>query len=120
MVVTGPYAIAIVVVGLVLGIWALVLVALDRPPGIALFVGGAVLEILLIGFMVGGVVQLLRTQHDVPRAEFVGYLLACVAIPPVAVVWGSGEKTRSGTAVLALAFLVTPVMVVRVQQVWAG
>jgi hypothetical protein len=50
----------------------------------------------------------------------VGYLLACLAIPPLAFYWASGEKSRSGTLVIALAFLITPVMVLRVQQVWAG
>jgi hypothetical protein len=43
-----------------------------------------------------------------------------VAIPPLAFYWASGEKSRSGTLVIALAFLITPVMVLRVQQVWAG
>ncbi len=117
---TGPYAIAIIVVALVLGIWAVVLVALNRPPGVALFVGAGVLEALLVGFLVGGIVQMVQTHHTFPKGEFVLYLLACVAIPPIAFVWGMGEKARSGTAVLALAFLITPVMVVRVQQVWAG
>jgi hypothetical protein len=48
------------------------------------------------------------------------YLLGCLAIPPAAFVWAWGDKSRGGTAVIALAFLITPVMVLRVQQVWAG
>lgn len=117
---TGPYAIAIIVVALVLGVWAVLLAVLNRPPGTALFVGAGVLEALLVGFLVGGVVQMVRTDHTFSKGEFVLYLLACVAIPPIAFLWGVGEKARAGTAVLALAFLVTPVMVIRVQQVWAG
>jgi hypothetical protein len=118
--VTGPYAIAIIVVALALAVWAGLLVALDRPPGRALFVAAGVLEAMLVGFAVGGIVQMGQTDHAFSKGEFVLYLLACIAIPPIAFLWGVGEKARSGTAVLALAFLITPVMVIRVQQVWAG
>jgi hypothetical protein len=34
--------------------------------------------------------------------------------------WAWEEKSRSGTLVIAFAFLLMPVMVLRVQQVWAG
>ena len=118
--VTGPYATVIIVVALVLAVWAFVLVAANRPPNLSILAGAAVLEALLVGFLVGGVVQMLTSHHSFAKAEFVGYLVACVLIPPAGFVWGWGEKTRSGTAVLAVAFLIMPVMVVRVQQVWAG
>ena len=60
-----------------------------------------------------------REPPGVRRAEFVIYLLACVAVPAAAA-WGWGERGRAGTAVLAVGFLIMPVMVIRVQQVWAG
>jgi hypothetical protein len=119
-VVTGPYAIAIMVVALVLAAWAFGLVLANRPPAVRLLAGGAVLEALLIGFLIGGIAQMAGSHRHFARAEFVGYLLACVAIPPAAAVWGWGERSRAGTAVLAVAFLIMPVMVIRVQQVWAG
>jgi hypothetical protein len=118
--VTGPYATAIIVVALALAAWALVLVVANRAPGLSLQIGAAVLEAMLLGFLVGGIVQMVRSSHDFARAEFVGYLLGCVVIPPLAVGWAWAERSRSGTAVLAIAFLVMPVMVLRVQQVWAG
>jgi hypothetical protein len=118
--VTGPYATAIVIVSLLLGLWALWLVVTDRPPSVPLVAGGAVLELLLLGFLVGGVVQMARSDHQFARVEFVGYLVACLLIPPAAVAWGWGEKSRSGTAVIAVGFLIMPVLVLRVQQVWAG
>ena len=118
--VTGPYATAVIVVALLLAVWALVLVAMNRRPGRALYAGGAFLELLLVGFLIGGVVQMVGSDRDFARVEFVLYLAACVAIPPIAAVWAAGEKSRAGTAVIAIAFLITPVMVVRVQQVWAG
>jgi hypothetical protein len=118
--VTGPYATAIIAVALALAAWAFGLVIANRPPGIAILAGGAVLEVLLIGFFIGGIVQMAGSSRHFAHAEFVGYLLACVAIPPAAAAWGWGERNRAGTAVLAVAFLIMPVMVIRVQQVWAG
>ena len=117
---TGPYATAIMVLALVLALWALLLVALNRLPGRALVLGAVALEAMLVGLLGGGVVQMLRTSHHFNRLVFVVYLLACVAIPPAAGFWASGEKSRSGTAVIAVAFLIPPVMVIRLQQIWAG
>lgn len=117
---TGPYATSIIAVALLLALWAFVLVLVNRPPSIWLLAGGGLLEVLLVGFLIGGIAQMVGTHHSFARAEFVGYLLGCVAIPPVGAAWGWGEKSRAGTAVLAIAFLIMPVMVIRVQQVWAG
>ena len=117
---TGPYATVITVVALLFAASALILAAVNRPPGLPLLAAGVVLEALLVVFVVGGVVQMAGSGRDFARAEFVGYLLGCVAIPPIAFVWAWGESSRAGAAVIALAFLITPVMVLRVQQVWAG
>jgi hypothetical protein len=111
---------AIQIVALLLAAWAFGLVLTNRPPGVPLLAGGAVLEALLIGFLVGGLVQMTRSHRHFARAEFVIYLLACVAIPLAAAAWGWGERSRAGTAVIALGFLIMPVMLIRVQQVWAG
>jgi hypothetical protein len=107
-------------VALVLAAWTFGLVVANRPPGVPLLAGGAVLEVLLVGFLVGGIAQMIGSHRHFARAEFVIYLLACMAIPPAAAAWGWGERGRAGTAVIAFAFLIMPVMVIRVQQVWAG
>lgn len=117
---TGPYAIAIMVVALVLAVWALVLAALNRRPGVALLIGAAVLEAMLVVFLIGGIVQMVGSDRSFARAEFVVYLLGTLAIPLLAYLWAWGERSRTGPLVIALAFLITPVMVIRVQQVWAG
>ncbi len=117
---TGPYAAAIMIVALALAAWTFVLVAANRRPNLPLLGAGAVLEVLLVGFLIGGIVQMVGSHHEFAHAEFVGYLLACVVIPPAGVIWGLGERSRAGTAVIAVAFLIMPVMVLRVQQVWAG
>ena len=117
---TGPFATATIAVSLVLALWAIVLLIVNRPPGRALVVGIGVLEVMLAIFCMGGIVQMLGTDRDFARLEFVGYLLGILAIPPLAVWWVRGEQSRAAAAVLTVVLLVVPFLVIRVQQVWAG
>lgn len=117
---TGIYATVITVVALLFAGWTLVSAVMKRRPTLMLFAAAVLLELMLLVFAVGGVVQMAGSTRQFARAEFVGYLLGCLAIPPLAFYWARGERSRSGTLVIALAFLITPVMVLRVQQVWAG
>jgi hypothetical protein len=117
---TGPFATAIIAVSLLLFAWAVVLVVLNRPPGRLLLIGTALLEVMLVAFAVGGIVQMLGTDHDFARLEFVGYLLAVAGVVPAAAWWIRGEESRAGSAVLAVVFALMPVLIVRVQQVWEG
>lgn len=117
---TGPFATTIIVASLVLSLWALVLVIANRPPGRSLWVALGGLEVLLLVFLVGGVVQMIGSDRDFARLEFVLYLLACAAIVPLAAWWVRDEVSRAAAGVLVVVLLVLPVMIVRVQQVWAG
>ena len=117
---TGPFATAIIVVSLVLALWSVVLVIVNKPPHAPLIGAAALLELLLVVFAVGGIVQMVGTDRDFARAEFVGYLLACVAVVPGAVWWMKDEKSRAASGVLAVIFLVVPILILRVQQVWTG
>ncbi len=117
---TGTYAAVVTSAALLFAAWALVSAALNRHPTLLMFGAGVLLELLLLVFAIGGIVQMADTEHSFARAEFVGYLLGSLAILPLAYYWAWGEKSRSGTVVIALAFLITPVMVLRIQQVWAG
>ena len=118
--VTGTFANAIIILSLVLAIFAFVLAIVNRTRPLAILVGAAILEMLLLAFFVGGIVQMIGSDHDFARAEFVGYLLACAAVVPAAVWWAWGEPTRASMVVLGIAFLIMPILVVRTQQVWAG
>ena len=117
---TGTYATVVTVVALLFAAWALVSASLNRHPTLLMFGAGVLLEVLLLGFAVGGIVQMADSDRSFARVEFVGYLAGTLAILPLAYYWAWGEKSRAGTVVIALAFLITPVMVLRIQQVWAG
>lgn len=117
---TGPFATAIIVVSLLLAAWAVVLVIVNRPPGRALWVALGLLEVLLLAFLIGGIVQMVGSDRAFARLEFVLYLLGCAAVVPLAGWWVKDERSRAAAGVLAVVLLVLPVMIVRVQQVWAG
>lgn len=117
---TGPFATAIIVASLLLALWTLALVIANRPPGKALWLALAGLEVLLLAFLAGGVVQMLGSDRSFARLEFVLYLVACAAVVPIAAWWVRGEVSRAAAGVLTVVLLVLPVMIVRVQQVWAG
>ncbi len=117
---TGAFATSIIFFSLALAAWSVVLVIVNWTPHPPLIVAAFLLEAMLVIFAVGGIVQMSRTDTDFARAEFVGYLLACVAIVPAAIWWMKDEKTRAASGVLAVVFLVVPFMILRVQLVWLG
>lgn len=116
----GPLALTIIALSLALAIWSVVQVIRDRPPGRLLFVGSGILELLLLVFLVFGLVQMAFSDRAFARLEFVLYLIGLVAVLPLAVWWMRDERSRAAAGVLVVALLVIAVMVVRVQQVWAG
>jgi hypothetical protein len=118
--VTGPFATTTIIVSLLLAAWCAVLLIVNRPPGRILWLALGVLELLLLVFLVGGIVQMAGDDRDFARVEFVLYLLGLAALIPLAGWWVRDEKSRAAAGVLLVVLLVAPVMVVRVQQVWAG
>jgi hypothetical protein len=118
--VTGPFANSVIAVSLIMSAWAVVLLIVNRPPGRALLAGAVVLEVMVVVFAAGGLVQMFGSDRDFARVEFVGYLLACAGLIPAAAWWVRDEKSRAAAGVLAVVFLVVPVLVIRTQQVWTG
>jgi len=111
---------AVVVVSLVPALWAMVLVVRNRGIDGWLLAGAALVEVAVLVQLIVGIVLLVRTDRDVARLTFLGYLIGAVLIPPAGVAWGVGEKNRYGSAVLLVVFLIIPVMVLRLEQIWAG
>lgn len=117
---TGPYATVVIVASLVLAAAAVVLLIANRPPNRIMWAALGVLEVLLLGLLAWGIVEMVGRATDFARLEFVLYLIGVAAIVPLAALWVRDEKSRAAAAVLLVVLLVVPVMVVRVQQVWAS
>ncbi len=111
---------AVVLVSLVPAVWALVLVARDKGIDLALLIGAAVVEVAVIVQLVVGIVSLVGSHRDIARGTFLGYLIGALFVPVVGVAWGVGEKNRYGSTVLLVFFLVVPVMVLRLDGIWAS
>lgn len=117
---TGFFSTATIIAGLAIAAWAAVLLVLNRPVGRALQYGVLVLTGMFVVLAVGGIVQMFGTEREFARAEFVGYLLLSPLIPLGAWWWSKNDKSRAGSGVVLVIGLVMPVLVVRIQQVWAG
>ncbi len=100
--------------------WAGLLLALGRRLHDPLFWLLVVVELALLGQLVGGCVALARTGREVDGATFVGYLVSVVLVLPFDVAWAASERSRWGTGVLVIGCLTVAVLVVRLRQIWAG
>ena len=117
---TGAFATAIIIASLVMAAWALVHVLIARPMSRWLHASQLVIAALFIVLAVGGIVQMLGTDRDFARPEFVGYLVLSPMIPIGSWLWTRGDTTRIGSAIVMVVGLVMPVLVLRIQQVWSG
>ncbi len=114
-------ATSLIVGMLVLAGLGLVLTALNRRVGRPLLAAAALGEAGMLVQVVWAVVRLASGgRPDGGMAIFIGYLAGSLLILPVAAAWGLGERSRWGPAVVAAGFLVTAVVIVRMQQVWHG
>ena len=111
---------ALIVAPLLGAAWAGVLIVRDRPPDSLLLLWLLVVEAGLLVQAVVGIASVAGTDREIATATFVGYLLGALVVLPAGALWSVSERSRYGTAVLVVACLVVPVVVVRLQQVWAG
>lgn len=80
-----------------------------------------VVELLLLVQAVIAVVLLVQgDQIKGSAGVFVAYLIFTVLVLPVTVLWGLGEPSRWTLVALAVASLVVAVLVLRLDQIWAG
>lgn len=117
---TGLFATLIIVVSLVIAVWAAVHLLINRPISRYLRASLLVLTALFVIFAIGGIVQMAMSDRDFARLEFIGYLVLSPVIPLGAWWWVRGDTSRAGSAILLVVALVMPVLVIRIQQVWAG
>jgi hypothetical protein len=113
-------AIAIITGSLLFAAWSLVGVVRDRPPDRLQLTGVVVVELGLLVQEAIATNRLMQGDRPDELALFIGYLVASLVILPLGAWLGLLERTRWGTAIIGFAFLVIPVLVVRLQQVWEG
>lgn len=117
---TGPLATAIIIGSLVLAGWSLLTTVLHRPAGVSHLIGLAVVEAALLGQVVVAIVLMANGHRPAEVATFIGYLIAVPLVLPLGAALALMERSRWGSAIVALASLVIPVLIVRLQQVWHG
>lgn len=114
----GAVPTTIIVAGLALAGYALVTTALNRRMGLGLIAALGALEVGVL-ILVGAVAARLGGGgHPSSMATLIGYLIAMPLVPVAAGLWGAMERSRWGPAVIAVAGLVTAVLVVRLHQIW--
>jgi len=85
-----------------------------------LFYAIAVVQVLLVVALVWGIVAVADAGPQVQRGLYLSYLVTTVLIPPAAVLWGIGDRSRWGTGVVAVALFTVSVMLIRTHQIWEG
>lgn len=113
---------AVILVSLVMAAWTALAALLNKGVGVAQLLGLVTLElVVLVHAVVAGVDLATGERAGQERgALVVGYLLTAVLVLPAAYSWSYFERSRWSTLVLTVACLVLPVLVVRVEQVWAA
>ena len=118
--VTGIFADALISVYLLLAVWAGIHVLINKPVTLTFAVVSGIAIVMQLIFLIGGISQMNNTTEEFSRPEFVGYLVGSLAIPPAALWWTRNDTQRTGAGVLCLVFLIMPILIIRIQQVWAG
>ncbi|RKN39997.1 hypothetical protein [Micromonospora endolithica] len=116
--VDGLLATLSIVLSLLVAAWALVATLRHRAPDRVQFAGLTALEVVLLGLAVLALVTLGGGDRPDEPGAFFGYLVTLVCLPPLAWVLARMEPTRWGSAIVCAVCLVTPVVVVRLQQTW--
>ena len=116
--VNGVVPTTIIVAGLALAAYALLMTALNRRMGIGLLAALGVLEILLLVLVGLIVAKLVGGGRPASLATLIGYLIAMPLVPVAAGFWGLLERSRWGSAVVAVAGLVAAVLMVRLHEIW--
>lgn len=114
----GAYSGWLIGAALLLALISLITAIRNRPMGIVLLAGLALIEVALL--VQAGLAVTRLSELEQETATFVGYLAGTVVIPPAAVWWGKAERTRWGPGVIAVAGFTVAVMTGRLLQLWNG
>ena len=110
----------IVVLASVVVVLSLVAAIRDREPDWWIVGTLGLVELGLIVQLVVGLIALARTNRDVSGVPFTAYLIGSVLVPPAAFIWAATERTRWGTAVLAVGGVAVIALEFRLAQIWGS
>lgn len=113
---TDGLATAVLALSLALGLWALLLAAVDRLAPKLHLQTLFLLQAVLIGQAVVALVRL--GEWGGSTGELAGYLAVSALLVPGGLVLAVEERSRYGTLVLAVACLTVAVVEVRLLAVW--
>ncbi|MEC3976953.1 hypothetical protein [Amycolatopsis sp. H20-H5] len=114
------FALAVALCALAVALWSFTQSARNKLPDAPLLIALAAVEVLLVAQLVVGVVLLAGGERPGSMATYLAYLIGCLVVLPVGAFWALAERSRSSTAVLGIASLAIPVMVLRLNEVWSG
>lgn len=97
----------------------LVEIVRDRQPGNVSFFALVAVELGLLVQLVYGIVRVIDDHRGVDVGTYLGYLVGALVLLPAGFVWSASEKSRGGTAVLLVAVLVVPVLLLRLHDLWS-
>ncbi|MEY4349777.1 MAG: hypothetical protein RL719_1074 [Actinomycetota bacterium] len=112
---------SLVALGLLAGVFNLVLGAAKRLPSLVSLGAVAIVELGLLVQAVATIVLLAtgsKSSGDI--FEFFGYILVALLVPAGAAVWALAERNRQSTLILGIAPLVVVVMILRMSIIWFG
>jgi hypothetical protein len=114
----GAVPTTIIVAGLVLAGYALLMTAINHRMNVPLLAALGVLEILLLVEVGLVVAKLADGARPSGLPVLIGYLCAIPIVPVAAAFWGLVERSRWGSAVVAVAGLVAAILMVRLHEIW--
>ena len=100
------------------GLWGLLTAVLDKPPGKAQLLYEAFVWVVTAVQSAIGLVRVAAGFRPVETATTIGYLVAILALIPLAWFWANTERTRWSGVVLAVAALSVLAMTLRLLQLW--
>lgn len=117
--ITG-FAVAVAACSLAIAVWSFILVVKNRTPSGYLLIGLAAVEGLLVVQLLIAIAAMIIVGAPVHLATFIAYLVASVLTLPLGTMWALAERSRSSTAILGIAGITVPVLVLRLHEVWGA
>jgi hypothetical protein len=112
-------AVTLISIALALAAWSALMTVRGRPVGLSQLIGLAVAELALLTQAALAVLKMSGGQRpDGGIWLFSLYLAGSLILLPLAGLWGRADRTRWGSGVMVVGYLVMAVLMVRMEQVW--